>query len=186
MSAVRKGNWMQTVTGRAYWPLDPRPDEVFIEDIAHALAHTCRYGGHCSRFYSVAEHSWLVSYLVPCHDALAALMHDATEAYVTDVPRPLKKNLTNFKDIEALNWHAIAERFDLPHELPQTVHDADNAILFTEQRELMLPSPREDWGMGLKPPYEARVRIQGYSPDTARRIFLDRFHFLNMSTEVVT
>lgn len=179
----RKGAWMQTATGRAYWPIDPRPDEVFIEDIAHALAHMCRYGGHCSRFYSVAEHSFHASYLVPRADALAALMHDATEAYVTDVPRPLKKSLAGYADIERLNWVVIATRFGLPLELPQSVTDADHAMLFAEQKALMLPSPLEDWGMGIKPPYDAHVTIQCHPPFIAKVLFLNRFKVLTREME---
>lgn len=180
---ARKGAWMQTATGRAYWPIDPRSDEVFIEDIAHALAHMCRYGGHCSRFYSVAEHSFHASYLVPRSDALAALMHDATEAYVTDVPRPLKKSLEGYKAIEVLNWWAIAERFGLPLELPQSVEDADTAMLFAEQKVLMLPSPLPDFCMGLKNPYDAHVTIRCHPPFIAKALFLNRFKVLTREKE---
>lgn len=73
----RIGDWIQTFTGRQFWPLDPQPDHIDIADIAHALAHDCRFGGHCRRFYSVAEHSVLLSRAVAPEFRLAALMHDS-------------------------------------------------------------------------------------------------------------
>src|ERR1039457_118422 len=80
-----------TFSGLRFWPLDPNPEKILIDDIAHALAHQCRFGGHASRFYSVAEHSVHVSRLCPPEDALWGLLHDASEAYLVDLPRPLKQ-----------------------------------------------------------------------------------------------
>ena len=175
----RKGSWMQTASGRAYWPIDPRPEDVFIEDIAHALGHICRYAGHCSTFYSVAEHSVLVSLLVPPEHALAGLLHDATEAYCVDVPRPLKRHLPDYQEIEERNWRVIATRFGLPAELPQCVHDADIAICLAEKEALMLPSPRDDWAQGATSPLTAEPEmIFGYMPGRATQKFLARFHEL--------
>lgn len=181
MSAVhtdRKGRWMQTYSGLAYWPLDPRAAEVRIVDIAHALSMLCRYGGHCKNFYSVAEHSVHVSMLVPPEHALVALLHDAAEAYCADVPRPLKKCLDGYARIEQMNWHAIAARFKLSQIMPDTVAHADIAMLFAEQKMLMVASPREDWGMGLTTPITADVQIKCWSPDEAERAFLQRFAVL--------
>jgi hypothetical protein len=118
----RIGDWMQTASGRMFWPLDPRPEEVHIEDIAGALSKLCRYNGHCEWHYSVAQHSVYVSYQVPREHEFAALMHDATEAYCADVPRPLKKHLAGYADIERNIWLAIAQRYNLPADLPQEVH----------------------------------------------------------------
>lgn len=174
----RKGHWMQLASGRAFWPIDPLPEEVFIEDIAHALGMQCRYGGHCRTFYSVAEHSIHVSHLVPQEHALAALLHDATEAYCVDVPRPLKQELKGYREIEARLWAAVAIRFGVNPCLSEYVHDADVAMLFAEQEQLMLPSPREDWGMGLTTPITARPRIFGYLPGRATAKFLARFYEL--------
>ena len=89
--AARKGDWIQTFTGRAFYVLDPRPEDVDIEDIAHALSMQCRFAGHCREFYSVAQHSVTASWLVPPEDALWGLLHDAAEAYVVDLPRPIKR-----------------------------------------------------------------------------------------------
>ena len=170
----RKGHWMQTASGRKFWPLDPRSDEVFIEDIAHSLSMQCRYGGHCKHFYSVAEHSVHASYLVSGMHAFTALMHDAAEAYCTDIIRPIKKFLTEYGAIEQRIWEVIAEKFGLPIFLPQAVHDADIAMLFSEEKAVMSPS-QEGFGMGLKTPIVTRMPIACWRPEVARKRFLDRF-----------
>ena len=174
MSQERKGDWKQTFTGRAYWPIDPRADDVDIEDIAHALGMMCRYGGHCSSFYSVAEHSVLVSEVVPREHALAGLMHDAAEAYCVDVPRPLKRHLPGYREIEDLNWRAVCQRFGLAPVLPACVHDADNAVLLAEQKVLLRPPPMA-WGIPGEP---AKVKIRCLGPSAAKRVFLQRFEEL--------
>jgi uncharacterized protein len=162
---------MQTFTGRQFWPLDPRADEVFIVDIAHALAHSCRYGGHCERFYSVAEHSVLCSRVVPPWDALAALLHDAAEAYVVDIPRPLKPYLAGYKDIELRVWRAIAMRYGLDEKLPASVKLADNAVLLAEAEQIMKPHPAP-WRVPGEP---ADVTVRCLDPIRAKLDFLTRF-----------
>ena len=169
---------MQVWTGGIYWPLDPRASEVFLLDIAHSLAMQCRYTGHVERFYSVAEHSVHVSHIVPQAMALLGLLHDATEAYLTDVARPVKRHLTNYKEIEQLNWLVIAERFNLPSILPEEIHAADAAMLHAERAVLMKPLPEitiHTWAMGdVQTP--AAVDIQCWSPTQARAEFLARFY----------
>lgn len=139
MSDIRVGDWAQTFSGRRYWPLDPRVDEIHIEDIAHSASMLCRFLGHCKRFYSVAEHSVYVSYFVPPEDALCALLHDATEPFLVDVPRPLKPYLTGYKALEDQWWLKVAERFGLPAEMPQSVKEADIAVLLAERDQIMNP-----------------------------------------------
>ncbi|PWE56809.1 hypothetical protein DEM27_08305 [Metarhizobium album] len=133
---ARQGDWMQTYTGRQFWPLDPRSEEVVIDDIAHSLSLQCRYAGHCRRFYSVAEHSVLLArWLRGKYGAMTALyglLHDASEAYLVDVPRPVKPSLTGYKEVEAKVQAAVFQRFGLPADLPDTVHDADNRIIGDE------------------------------------------------------
>lgn len=166
-----RGDWMQTYTGRRFYPLDPRPEEIEPADIAHALSLLCRYGGHVDRFYSVAEHCVLMSQAVPSQDALAALLHDATEAYVVDVPRPLKRQLPGYATIEGQVWYAIAYRFGLDPVLPASVKEADNRILIDERTALM---PRaERWGIDdeFQP---LHVGIEGWGPATAEQTYLAR------------
>jgi len=169
---------MQTYTGKRYYPVDPRADEVDIIDIAHALSMLCRFGGHCNRFYSVAEHSVCVSHLVPREHALLGLLHDATEAYVCDVPRPLKLSLPEYKDAEHLNWLAIATHFGLPFAMPACVKHADNAVLYAEQQVLMRPDPGRGWCVGETGDIDVRdVRIRCWSPEVAERAFLDCYNY---------
>ena len=165
----RKGSWMLTHTGVRYYPLDPRPSEVSIIDIAHSLAMQCRYGGHCRDFYSVAEHSVYVSRLVPPQHALVALLHDATEAYVSDVPRPLKPYLTNYDEIEELNWEAISAALRVSMFVPACVHEVDTLICLTEMKRLM---------PGVDPAIEGAapdVHIACLYPRDAEALFLARF-----------
>lgn len=167
----RIGNWIQTYSGRKFWPLDPRPDEVHLEDIAHSLSLRCRYGGHCSKFYSVAEHSIQVSYFVPIEYALWGLLHDAAETYSADVPRPLKRNLTEWKPMEDKIMQTICAKFNLPLIEPREVKYIDLAI--TTDETMLLMNPCEDtWG-SLPGPIGAN--IIGYEPTRAKELFMARF-----------
>ena len=182
----RKGDWIQTASGRKYYPGDPLACDVVIDDIAHALSHICRYAGHCKEFYSVAEHSYHVSFLVPREHALLGLLHDATEAYLVDLPRPVKRLpqiRDGYADLEHYNWNAIASKFGLPrmHEWPKTVKHADTAILLAERAVLMQPIEAHDW---LGEDFDGtapEVAIECWSPKVARHNFLTRFYqlFLN-------
>lgn len=174
--AARKGDWIQTFTGRKFWSIDPRPDEVSIDDIAHALSMLCRYSGHCLKFYSVAEHSVHVAQWLLDHspdDALAGLLHDATEAYVADVPRPLKQSLPTYKDAENNVWRAIAARYGLGAELPAVVHEADNRILADEVQQNMKPM---EWHNNHDDPLG--VELQFWTPAQAEHEFIAMFRFL--------
>lgn len=169
----RKGHWMQTYTGVPYWPLDPSPLDVNIRDIAHALSMLCRYTGHVRKFYSVAEHSVLMSYMVPEQHAFQALMHDATEAYVGDVGRPLKRSLDEYGPIEERNWWAICEKFGMEYQLHPDVKQADNDILLNEADALM-GTPPLPWNVpnAVK---RGGIVITGWYPEMAEIMFLDRF-----------
>lgn len=178
----RKGNFMQTWSGSLYWPLDPRAEEVHIEDLAHHLSQICRYTGACEEFYSVAEHSVHVSYIAPPEMALLGLLHDATEAYLNDLNRPVKHDpeLAGYRRVEALNWRVIAARFGLPEVMPEDIHVADAAMLAAERRVLMKPLPQvttHAWMMGdVQPP--AKVDIWCWPPKFAKQMFLRRYEEL--------
>jgi hypothetical protein len=165
---------MLTYTGRVYWPLDPRPCEVNIEDIAHALAYQCRYGGHTSEYYSVAEHCVLMSRLLPPKLKFVGLMHDATEAYVSDVPRPLKPYLANYAEIEARNWEAIGTAFGLPEVLPPEVEDLDRRMCLLEMGQLMPRAPFPLGIEGVKP----GIRLERWGQKDAEMMFLATFDSL--------
>lgn len=167
-----RGDWMQTYTGRQFWPMDPRASEIDPDDIAHALSMLCRYGGHSSEFYSVAEHCVLMSYAVSPEHALAALLHDATEAYLVDVPRPIKRapGMEAYRVAEARLMDEIAERFNLSggdawYGLPAEVKAADNRILVDERARLMSLGADLDWNLGGIEPLG--VKIQCWAPHVA-------------------
>ncbi len=193
---ARKGNWMQTIGGRAFYPLDPRPEEIDIQDIAHALAHVCRFGGHCKAFYSVAEHCVRVSQAIreaggTVAEQFEGLMHDSAEAYVGDMVWPLKQveDVSGYKRVEKLVEAAIAERFQLPHEQSPIVKKFDLVLLSTEKRDLMMDGVgREDGSKRESAAAKAKLgawhcdefkalpdRIDAWMPTKARLRFLDLF-----------
>ena len=137
------GHWVTTFSGRKFHFLNPHPDEIDIEDIAHALSLTCRFGGQCKEFYSVAEHSIRVAEIVPKDYKLHALLHDASEAYLPDLPRPMKAELPEFKRMEKGIMLAIAEKYISFWGDERIIKRADNILLATEARDLM--ENTEDW-----------------------------------------
>lgn len=168
----RKGDWLQVYSGRQFWPLDARPEEVDIVDIAHALSLQCRYAGHVKTFYSVAEHCLHVSANVPQEFALVALLHDASEAYLVDIPRPIKSYLPEYKAAEKALEAVIAQAFGLQFPWPAEVMDIDNRILLDERAQLMSVPPIP-WGVdGLDP---VGVTVIGMSPKEVEDAFLGRF-----------
>lgn len=174
-------DWFLTASGRRLHVLTPDPEWVHIDDIAHALSHLCRFGGHSREFYSVAQHCVLVSELVPPDHALLGLMHDATEAYLGDIIRPVKALLKEYSDLETLWRIAIADRFGLPRDLPSCIKDADLTALVTERRDLIRADgdPWREDKLGYKP--DPR-RIVPMDPRAARRAFLGRFDELTKPT----
>lgn len=171
-------SWIQTHSGEAFYPLAPNPTHINIHDIAHALSMKCRFGGHCTRFYSVAEHSVIVSRYVAPENALWGLLHDASEAYLADVPRPVKPYLPGYTELEAAVQGAVCARFGLPFEEPEDVRRIDARILTDERRDIMAPMKGDlDW-RAMQPALE--VAIVGVSPAAAKLRFLDRFHELTV------
>lgn len=141
----RQGDWCECYSGIQFWPFDPRPDEVCLDDIAHSLSQMCRYGGHCSFFYSVAQHSLIVENEMQKagYNSLIrfyGLMHDAAEAYMIDVPKPIKKQITMFSYWENNILEVIWEHYGVlkPNETHQFVIDLfDNSVLKAEADILM-------------------------------------------------
>jgi uncharacterized protein len=173
-----RGDWIQTAHGRQFWPIDPRSDEVFIDDIAHALSMLCRFGGHCLHFYSVAEHSVLLSRAAPPEYKLWALLHDAAEAYLVDVPRPLKPFLSGYREAEDKIMLAICARFGLRDKMPDAVKDLDNRILRDEQEQNMA-TPPEAWTHYAKS--RLGVNLMFWRPNDARVAFLEAFESLRIA-----
>jgi hypothetical protein len=165
-----------TYTGSYFNLLEPEQNIYNIEDIAHALAHICRFTGHTKGFYSVAQHCVHVARLVPTQHALAGLLHDASEAYLGDVSRPLKQLLPDYKAIERRVERAIARAFGLPEELPASVKHADLVMLATEQRDLM-PDHDDEWAClaGIAP---MPKKLMPLPPPEAKAAFLVEFRVL--------
>jgi 5'-deoxynucleotidase YfbR-like HD superfamily hydrolase len=171
-----------TRSGHYFNLLEPHTSRFSIADIAHALAHICRYTGHTRRFYSVAQHSVHVSHLVPPEHALAGLLHDAAEAFIGDVSTPLKHLLPDYKVIEQRIEAAIFTRFGLPETLPPCVKQADLVMLATERRDLM-PANGDQWAIlkGIEP---RRQPVTPWISELAYEKFMDRFVELEQTVGV--
>ena len=187
MNKERKGGWIQTFSGEKMYPLDPRPEEVKIVDIAHALSNLCRFNGHCNEFYSVAEHSCHVfDYLSGKHldkpgaidleIRFSGLMHDSSEAYLLDFPRPLKQSPEfgrAYHDAECELMETIADHFGFPWPFPTIIHDADRRVLATEAHQLMCPL-HPDW-VNSHAPIRGLQLVPTWTPAKARTEFLARY-----------
>ena len=128
---------IRTFTGNLFNVFEPKPERICIEDIAHALSNICRFAGHTIMFYSVAEHSMRVAELVEPKYKLAALLHDAAEAYLLDIPTPIKHLFPNYRKAEHKLMEMIAEKFGFEYPLHNSVELADKAMLKTEWFEFM-------------------------------------------------
>jgi 5'-deoxynucleotidase YfbR-like HD superfamily hydrolase len=161
---------MQTFTGKLVDLAAFGPDDVRLADIAHALSIINRYNGHTKCPYSVAQHSVMVSRLVPEEHALWGLMHDASEAYLGDVARPLKAMLPGYVELEEHVQRTIARVFHLPWPIPPEVKVADNRALMAEKKELVYGD--HDWGIEAKPVTEP---IYPYCWQQAKKLFENRY-----------
>jgi 5'-deoxynucleotidase YfbR-like HD superfamily hydrolase len=168
-----KGPTILLVSGRYFDLLDPSSSDFSIDDIAHALANICRFTGHCRTFYSVAQHSVLVSHAVPKEHAFAGLMHDCAEAIVGDVSKPLKVLLPDYKQIEDRIELDLFARFGVPVKLPECVKHADRVLLRTEQRDLMF-ADQDVWTFTADA-QPLPQRIEPASPSEAKAAFLARY-----------
>ena len=175
----RLGQAIQLGNGKQYRLLDPDPAVLDEKMIAHSLSQLCRFTGHSSKFYSVAEHCIIVSEIIAegsCPGyALEGLLHDASEAFVGDLSRPLKLLLREqgamYDKVEELAQRAVAKRFGLEYPFPECVKVADNVALSTEKRDIM-PKGGEKW---FNMPEPRRARIEGLQPADAKRAWLRRF-----------
>lgn len=171
--------WILTFSGIAFNLLEPRVEDINLTDIAHSLSMQCRFVGHCRRFYSVAEHSVNVSRNVSRNSKAWGLLHDASEAYIADMSKPLKlysRLGVTYQEIEERLMRAICERFDLPFTQPEEVTEADKRMLMTEKRDLLSESPIPWDNVG--EPYPERIKC--YTPTEAEMLFLRAADNLNL------
>ena len=171
--------WLQTFRGGRIHPLDPTPDEIDIEDIAHALSMQCRFGGHVKRFYSVATHSVYVSMIVAPEHALQGLLHDGSEFALTDCPTPLKRTAAfdEYRAAEKRLQSMIYEKFGCSVIEHPSVKEADKIMLATEAVQLLGPLlPEWQLPVGVQP---LGWKLEPLPPHEAKRQFLSRFQELS-------
>jgi 5'-deoxynucleotidase YfbR-like HD superfamily hydrolase len=180
----KKGNdiekaYICTYTGKKFFLLEPRLEDIDIIDIAHSLSNQCRWTGHAKHFYSISQHSYYCSFLGPDSEAFDRLMHDASESYLSDLSRPLK-HFTEagsiYRKLESVVQGAIADRFGFSVVEPESVKLADNSMLFEEKRQIMNCTfeEAEEWE-GFK---SNGIKIEQWTPAQAKEMFLNRFEKL--------
>jgi hypothetical protein len=184
----RKGGWIQTFTGIQFYPLDPREEDVELDDIAHSLSMIPRYNGHTKKFYSVAEHSILLSNAVAPQHALWALFHDAAEAYLIDVTKPVKSFLfanihyhgetssncevVPIKTVENRILRVIADKVGLTWPPDDMVNQADQRIVVDEKNQAYANNIGWDHTRGIRP---LNIKLHFWSPEEAKKQFLARW-----------
>ena len=175
--------FIETRSGLSFWPLKPKVGDILIGDIAHALANQCRFSGHTLYHYSVAQHSVGVSQLLDREGysqviQMWGLLHDASEAYLVDLPSPLKRHagFAYYKTAEKRLMHAVCRRFDFPLKEPEAVRWADAVLLACEARDVM-PFRKEHWSKLEEKP-DPSILITKWTPEFARERFLVRYRAL--------
>lgn len=166
-----------TYTGKRFYLLDPKIEDIDIRDIAHGLALQCRWTGQSKFHYSIAQHSYYCSLICPKKDALDLLLHDSSEAFISDLSRPLKHYTdagTAYRLLERVIQGAIRQRFGLKQE-PKSVHIADNQMLYAEKNQIMASTAWDETleiqqNLGV-----ADIKIKRWAPEYAERMFLKRF-----------
>lgn len=182
---TRNGDFIGTYKGKKFYPLDPRIDEVDLEDIAHSLSLLCRYNGHVKRFYSVAEHcihaaDWLEMKGYGTEVALQGLLHDASEAYVSDVPKPIKRMLNGWERVEEKVQKTIFERFNVSWPMDEAIKEIDLRLLYSEANENFELSLSE-WNLNYNPKfmYADCIDFLYLDPSSAESAYLETFERLN-------
>ncbi len=192
LAPVTSKDWLQVYSGKKFYPLEPDRNEFVVADIARALSMLCRYNGHVARFYSVAEHACHVSDIVFARTknptlAFWALNHDDSEAFLCDVPRPMKRipAMAPYRAAEKRVQEWVCDRLGLSREEPNIVREVDTEILGTEARALKSPI-HPDWGKTTSTgqlPAAIEGLLLGWSTDRAEHEFLERFDVLQRMVE---
>lgn len=185
-------SWLTTFSGEKFFPLQPDVKKIHIEDIAHALSNQCRFAGHTSEFYSVAQHSVIVSEILASQGKshlvqLKGLLHDATEAYLMDIPRPLKvlPFMAEYRDVERrLELHISTRFFGFASPIcNEEIKKADLIALATEARDLVSdPDAMHSWEIiqGLQP---VQAKIIPLQPRRALEAFMFQWNYLNKALD---
>ena len=176
-TAYKAATFIETYTGRAFWPLAPTMDALSIIDIAHALSNQCRYSGHVQYFYSVAQHCCLLAKWVADHggsalDCLQMLMHDAPEAYIVDVPRPVKQYMPEYRVWDHGINEVIREWMGWKFLPRLAIQDELDSRIIMDERAALMSRSGLDWGHNLEP---IGVEIMPWSPAEAEKTFLTQY-----------
>lgn len=184
ITADRCGVELRTSEEHMFDLLNPQANTFDIADIAHHLSNICRFNGATTTHYSVAQHSVLVSRIVPPYLALAGLMHDAAEAYVGDLPSPLKALLPDYQDIENNILQTIFEKVGIAFPYHKEVKRADLVALATEARDLLKPTGQAKHWESLSGISPCDITITPLGPEQAEAEFLARY--FELQTQAVT
>jgi 5'-deoxynucleotidase YfbR-like HD superfamily hydrolase len=180
----KKRDWFPTYAGKRFSILNPRAQDIDIVDIAHALSMICRFNGHTNQFYSVAQHSVHVAQICRPEYALHGLLHDASEAYIGDVIRPLKRLLSNYREIEERIELAIAAHFGYnPYQHKRAVKIRDDTILCTEKRDVVSGRVNSMHFQKYKP---VEFIIIPLPPNEAEAMFMRKFEELYAKHKTVS
>jgi len=176
----REKIWCETYSGMRVYPTYFQECGVNIEDIAHALSNQCRYNGHTKKFYSVAEHCvHMCDYAMDegrtAAEGLHALLHDACEAYIGDIPRPIKCAVPKLKEVETEIDRVIGKVFGLPAKKPDWLDELDARIVVDERAQAMSRSGHK-WVHDVLEPLG--VIIGFWKPQDAKLLFLRRYRVL--------
>lgn len=175
---TKRGPYITTFSGKRFFPLDVKAKDIDINDIAHALSLQCRFSGHVRHHYSVAQHSLYVADLVPDEFKLEALLHDASEAYLVDVPSPIKQitDFSRYRSIEKATQDVIYEKYGITKRHKDVIKEADLLMLATEARQLLV---NNKWAKKMP---VASIIIDRWKPIEAEDLFIEAFELYTENT----
>lgn len=176
---IRMPSYIHVFSGKMLDPLDLKPEDVDIRDIAHALANQCRFSGHTKWHYSVAQHAYYCSLIVEPEEAWNALHHDDAEYVLQDMAKPLKNHPSlgqAYRGAEQRIEKVIGQVFDVRFPFSAAVKEADERMLITEARDIMHGTSKWTWVPDVE---YAPFEIKQWSPKKAEEKFLARYHELN-------
>ena len=165
-------DWIETHSARYFQYLHPNPENLLIEDIAHGLSHICRFSGQCLEFYSVAQHSCIVHDNAPDHLKLEGLLHDASEAYISDIPRPVKTIIPQIKELEHRIQMQVSQRFKFSFPYSNQIQLLDTQLMLAEAQQLF--TQQVAWWVDGLDPLDVIV-TPCWTPKLAKSEFLRRF-----------
>ena len=167
--------WIETNTHNTFFYGKRNPENISLLDIAHGLSNLCRYSGQCNHFYSVAQHSCIIFDTAPMHHKLIGLFHDASEAYISDIPRPVKTIIPEIKNLEKQIQLQVAERFKLDFPWSSQIEILDSQLMLREAQ--LLFDGGVSWTVEGLPPLDVDIK-SFWSPKRSKREFIYRYELM--------